>query len=665
MVPAPKDGILLYEKDLNNHHFKVVQHVSGSSFQPNSIASFLQNQSGGITNFDIKESAWFVNNFNGAGNKQVMVFDDQSDTPRFVRFDTATSVTGFSLTGDGTTGNDAVIKKDMFKSGAGATNRTERDKFRFFAGHFTTATNSPAQVLIVDMRTAPHKYYLGTLGSGVIDFKLLATSGSVDLPSGTGEEFGEFGNTVPLQNLGEQIFYVTRANGQAQFHRVNITNSTSPTVSLVHYNAFAADFGFAWEFDHLQRPLLTGGLDTAPGNSTTGAKLTAVSFTGQNGYAMLPISISDTAFVDTAIDRSDLYQSIYPFQWLQGDYNGDGKTDIGFFHMKEPKWYFANTSGTVPDLVGKVENGNAGEYFFEYANSSSFDNTGGDGIYDLPMNYKVCTKLIVRDGQGSEYQNTYTYKNGFAFSTFINGKKETDFFGFSDFTSIDAMGSQTVNKYNTTLYGTANFDAIMLNRALAGALAESTFNGWDHHEYSRTTTTYQIKTIQPAGAGKSYLVAADKTEKFVQGIKTQTTQKVFQVPATAFQVDKTTETSIDHYADAAHPSVTLTNETNFETIAATNQQRATSQVSLKSTPQEVTTTTSYDARGNAAQTIRHYSGSGLATVADRVTEYQYDNFGNRVVQTDVSATPARRSEFVYDSVLMQYVAEEKMIGDAL
>ncbi|WP_415857885.1 hypothetical protein, partial [Leptospira noguchii] len=44
------------------------------------------------------------------------------------------------------------------------------------------------------------------------------------------------------------------------------------------------------------------------------------------------------------------------------------------------------------------------------------------------------------------------YKNGFAFSSFINGKKETDYFGFSEFTVHEAYGERTTHKYHTTPY---------------------------------------------------------------------------------------------------------------------------------------------------------------------------------------------------------------------
>ena len=144
----------------------------------------------------------------------------------------------------------------------------------------------------------------------------------------------------------------------------------------------------------------------------------------------------------------------------------------------------------MPDMISKVKNGIGGTYEFEYENSSRFDNTGDDNIPDLPMNYKVCVKQTVEDGQGNRVATRYEYKNGCAFSAFINGYKETDYFGFSEFTVIDAYGGKSISTYNTMPY-----DDFRLNRALAGAVKESRMVGYDHIEYTRTEHEYTVREI--------------------------------------------------------------------------------------------------------------------------------------------------------------------------
>src|SRR4030043_167697 len=49
----------------------------------------------------------------------------------------------------------------------------------------------------------------------------------------------------------------------------------------------------------------------------------------------------------------------------------------------------------------EVDKGSGGSYAMEYENSSGFDNTGGDGVPDLPVNYRVCVKMTARDGRGN------------------------------------------------------------------------------------------------------------------------------------------------------------------------------------------------------------------------------------------------------------------------
>lgn len=505
------------------------------------------------------------------------------------------------------------------------------------------------------MSSGTHRYFLGTIAANVITFTDLANN-TANLPEGEGEEFPEFGNVRVIAGLNEALVYVTRPNGQVQFHRL-VVDATS--VSLVHYTPISADYSFAWDRDHQGRFVL---------QSATG--LSNLTFTGTANYAINQVLSNDSTYVNYSISRQDLYQSIYPFQWLQGDYNGDGKTDLGFFHLREPKWYFANTTGTVPDLINKVDNGIGGEYEFTYANSTAFDNTGGDGIPDLPTSYKVCTQEIIRDGFGGEYINNYQYKNGFAFSAFINGRKETDFYGFTNFSSFDGLGSETANIYNTQLFGTDPLvdgpDFYLKNRALAGALAETRFNGWDLNEYSKSKNTYSVRAIQEPGAAKpSYYVTTDRVEKFIRGVATETMDTATTLTPNAYQTLRISETKTDLYSDAARASETVESEIEFQTVVTTNQQRPIKQISFKNSPNAVTVFTSYDGNGNVAQTIQRYTGSGLTTVADRVIEYQYDGFGNRVAQDNKSDTPSRRTEFQYDSTLQQFVAAERLIGDAI
>ncbi|MES0492177.1 MAG: toxin TcdB middle/N-terminal domain-containing protein, partial [Leptospirales bacterium] len=331
------------------------------------------------------------------------------------------------------------------------------------------------------------------------------------------------------------------------------------------------------------------------------------------------------------------------------------------FHLKESKWYFAMTSGTVPDMIQKVDNGIGGSYEFEYANSSGFDNTGVDNIPDLAMNYKVCAKQTINDGLGKIVYNTYEYKDGFSWVAYINGRKESDAFGFSTFITTDPVGSKTINTYNTTPYN--NF---LLNRALGGALKETRFIGYDSKEYSKSQTDYLVHEIQPSsspGGVTSYLVYPSETRKYIRGTLTNTGTKNIQFSLSEYRLIRSTESSTDHYTDSAHSPSTINSISNFEYIPNTNQQRPVSQIVNVATPFEITTFITYNAKGNPTEQQTSYTGAGLPTVSDKLVKMEYDNYGNVTAQEDASQTPALRSETQYDTTYHQFpVLSRKYTG---
>ncbi|MCR1795919.1 hypothetical protein K0V43_20345, partial [Leptospira sp. id769339] len=195
----------------------------------------------------------------------------------------------------------------------------------------------------------------------------------------------------------------------------------------------------------------------------------------------------------------------------------------------------------------QIKNGIGGTYTLEYDNSTKFDNNGGDNIPDLSINYRVCTKIILEDGLGNTIPKNYSYKNGVSFSAFINGKKETDAFGFTEFTMTDATGSRTIHSYFSQPY--SNF---MHNRALAGAEKEMHILGSDNKDYGSSKKTYEIQQIETVAGKISYLARLSKTQNFINGIATTTSEG--SVVFNGYNLTKKTDVSTDHYADSAHPS---------------------------------------------------------------------------------------------------------------
>lgn len=680
------DEILYYEFSSINtatHLFSALRFSSAWESKP--VAKVTADKIGG---FSFAESLYAFEYFEGLATapdskKTLLLLDDQplvtAQNPnadaQFVISDADGTVVRLTTNQDNISlPADKLNLKEMLWQGSSA-NRLARKEYRIF----TRPANSSGKsyVFIIDMRTAPHKWYRGEINlasaTKTITFVKLGTSGSTaDLPKNQGEEFTEDTSLRSISGEADSVLYQVKSSSGISLNRIAFTfgpPASNDAYRIYSYGTIGADASFNWEFATEDKPIV---------RNANGAQLFELSTA--TSYQLTAINETDIPKIE--IKRDDLYQKVYPYNWIQGDYNGDSKTDVGFFSLKEPKWYLALTNGTVPDLIERVDNGIGGSYQFTYANSTSFDNTDDNGIPQLPMNYKVCTQLAVSDGQGNTYFNQYIYKRGFAYSAYLpsaigqgGGHKETDYFGFSEFTAIDGLGSRTISEYNRAPFGTVLATAItqgqgadfyLKNRALSGAVKKSTFIGWDSKEYSRTTYDYEIKKIQvPGAASASYFPVQTQSSKYVQNILVQSSANTVNLAPGDFSVQSRISSTTDHFSDAAHPTQTLTSRTDFERITDTNQERPTSAVALVGTPHQTTTAYTYDATGNVAQETHTYTGSGLAPVTPRTMVYQYDGYGNRVSSTNVSASPARRSELVYDSKLFQFVSEERLLGDGV
>ncbi|EMJ92530.1 virulence plasmid 65kDa B protein, partial [Leptospira alstonii serovar Sichuan str. 79601] len=414
-----KDEVLFYKKQGNTNQFFVIKNTNGTAFEPSNLASPSDTD---VSKFDSTNSGYAIDHFENNTSQSVLILDEQTSNGN-ARFILA-GLGGTKIlipAGDLT----ATDLNDLFQAGTNE-NRQRRKEFSFFSGKFTS---TQAQLVIVDRRTTVSKWYLGTISGTQVLFKKLTGEFALPITTSDYNSASPAGIVYALTNTGEIVFGKTQDNGTS-FYKIKI-NSTNITKST--YNA--GTVGFSDRFDNGGNPIvLSGGED----------KLYDLA---QSKIVSLPGNV-----LTKTLDRPDLIAQVYVFQWIQGDYNGDGLTDIGIIHLKEPTWYFALSTGSVPDVIERVKNGIGGIYDFEYSNSTKFDNTGDDDIPDLPTSYRVCTRVTIDDGFSNIISKDYEYKNGFAFSSFINGKKETDYFGFSEFTIKEAYGERTTHKYHTTPY---------------------------------------------------------------------------------------------------------------------------------------------------------------------------------------------------------------------
>ncbi|AZQ04234.1 SpvB/TcaC N-terminal domain-containing protein [Leptospira mayottensis] len=620
-----KDEVLFYKKQGTTNQFFVLKHTNGNAFDISNLASFSDTD---VSKFDPNNSGTVIDYFENNTSQSVLILDDQtaSGTARFV-------LSGLGGTKFLTPNGDLTTTdlNDLFQAGTNE-NRQRRKEFSFFSGKFTT---TQAQLVIVDRRSTVHKWYLGTISSNQIQFKKL--TGDIQLPITTSEynAASPAGIVYALTSDGSIVFGKNLDNGTS-FTKVKI-NTTS--VSRTLYNA--GTISFSDRFDNYGNPILiSGGED----------KLYDLA---QSRIVSLPNNV-----VVKNLERPDLIAQVYVFRWIQGDYNGDGLTDIGIFHLKEPTWYFALSTGSVPDIIEGVKNGIGGIYEFEYTNSTKFDNTGDDDIPDLPTSYRVCTQVKLNDGFSNLITKNYEYKNGFAFSAFLNGKKETDYFGFSEFTVQEAYGERTTHKYHTTPYSD-----FLMNRALGGAEKEIRIIGNDNNDYGIIQTTHDVKQITNTPGITSYLPVTTKIEKFLSGQKTST--QTSDIVFSGAKISRKTDSVTDHFSDSVHGVTTTTSVTDFETDDTTNQRRATRSVTFSGSSHEITSLLSYDSRGNLTKRVSSYTGSGLSPVGSQTTEYETDNHGNQTLEKDTSSSPARGSSYVYDNELNQFVTQETKFGGSI
>lgn len=627
---ADRDQLVYYTKEAGSHEFRLIGY-DDNSWQDTSTAEF---DGDDVTDFSISRSIYLTGDFNGAAsNVEVLVLDDLREAGAQWKIVSGSTVTTLAISG---------LQASFFTS-----MRNNRSGFRFFNGKFTADPTGPDQVLMVDMRTSDHRWYLGTISDGSITFAPLSETG-LTFPSGWID-----GQSRVMED--RSLLLWRTVSDRVVFTKIWVSCSGGCSLTLVTFSPLASGISFKGEFAH---PLDGVGYKSPIVHTESG--LNRIRFSGTRCEL---VEVETVAGV--AIERADLTDSedFYVFRWIQGDYNGDGKTDIGIFHLKEPRWYFAVTTGTVPDLVHRVCNGIGGIYTMEYANSTSFDNTGEDGIPHLPMNYKVCTKLAVNDGFNRDIVTDYEYSKGYAFSAFINGRKETDYFGFGEFTVRDALGSATTSWYNNIPY-----DDFRLNRALAGAVKESVSIGYDGKEYTRTKHEYRVNVIDPGRVDsrgldiRSYLIEPVKVDKYVNKTLVETRTSAIELTPGKYEMTAKTETVTDRYDDGIHSPVTVTSYSRFENMDATNEMRLDYRKDFSGSPHETTTEYDYDDRGNLVREATGYTGAGLPAVSDKIMRYEYDGYGNRVRDINESGSPARVTERGYDGRLNQFVAVERALG---
>ncbi len=590
----------------------MLRHRSGSTFGKDVIAEI---QSGAVSGFDPARSLFLIDAFRaGSAQPQLVVCDDAASTPAFVLYDGGPA-RRLHISGD--------LAPSFFREArSGAT-------MRFFSGE---VTGGKSQIIVVDSSAGSFRWYLGTVTDDMTSIVFRALSGSPKAPMA-----GIISSQIVGRGTYAELQYAASSGSAIRFYRFGIDSSQSqPKVWAVRELALEAGTTFQGEYDHEDRPVVRSRDGLKRLNLDTGGL--------------------ENLLVEQSIARGDLMTKVYPIQWIQGDYNGDGITDLGFFHVAERNWYFALSTGVRPDVLTRVKNGIGGEYEFEYVNSTSFDNTDEDGTPRLAANHLVCSRMTLHDGLGRSYATSYEYEAGCSFSSFIDGFKEADYFGFGKFTITLPGGMKTVREYHADPY-----EDFRMNRALAGALKTERSYGTDGSEYTRADYEYRVRKIAAPGAsGTGYYAEIAATNEYRQGALFATSTSDTEYSPGAFEMRHRTVTTTDRYNDAVHAEVSATEREDYEYLEAANITRSVSKKRFAGSVNETTSEFAYDGKGNLAEERTRYTGGSLAHAADTIRRYAYDGYGNPVRLSDESGNPSRTVEREYDPVLFQFVCAERV-----
>ena len=135
------------------------------------------------------------------------------------------------------------------------------------------------------------------------------------------------------------------------------------------------------------------------------------------------------------------------FNFQPAEFSGDGIIDPSIFDPVTQRAQVAMTTGSIPDLLSRIENGRGGSTSMTYVSSATLDNSGGDGFADLPMTLPLVETTTLSDGMGNSYTTRFSYKGG------VFNVPSREFRGFREAHVTDAEGNQSVNFfYQDDLY---------------------------------------------------------------------------------------------------------------------------------------------------------------------------------------------------------------------
>ena len=169
-----------------------------------------------------------------------------------------------------------------------------------------------------------------------------------------------------------------------------------------------------------------------------GDGLTDAAYYDKSAGRVLPALSTGTGFSPAASPLPVTFSLRDALHDIQvGDFNGDGLADPAVFHPITGNGELTFSSGQVVDLLSTQTNALGGRVSLTYIPSSLLDNTGGDGLSDLPFVVPVVNTLTMHDGMGNAYVTRYSYAGG------VYDAQDKEFRGFAQVTVTDPQGTKS------------------------------------------------------------------------------------------------------------------------------------------------------------------------------------------------------------------------------
>ncbi|MFH1691505.1 MAG: RHS repeat-associated core domain-containing protein [Candidatus Omnitrophota bacterium] len=345
--------------------------------------------------------------------------------------------------------------------------------------------------------------------------------------------------------------------------------------------------------------------------------LTDIAYWENSGIWHYAIS-TGAAFIDKGI-WLDNFGSTSNESGTTGDFNGDGIIDRALFDrdVQGINRWLVQLNGQQPcDLLNLIENGTGGKIQITYTYASQYDN----GLLPFPV-YVASSISLIDTLPVTQPQEVYTQNFRYAGGYFDASERE--FRGFAQITVTDPI---TGNYTETHFFQGKDGQDGALKGQIEKILA---FDG-DDRQISQVVNTYEVKK---GGSDENVLGFPALTE--IQTTVWEENETSITTKSTLVYDNIGNPIKATDFGDILKTGDEKSTETTYAAAYETTFNRPTETI-LKDKDENIVSkkTFEYDTKGNLTQEDVFIFNPLTGTLANALTQYAYDDFGNLTTSTD-------------------------------